>query len=131
MRTFGEGGSHTVDFFNEDILQYAEEIKQKIIEDNRTLGGENGYDFRTFSPLKGEYNSNPEDDIWIRIVPNFDTKSAKLTFLNNYIWTLDSAELWSMGIVEKLLKIWDIRDYQVRNKFNQYIISYQPIDEGL
>lgn len=79
MTAFGEGmkeDEKTIEF-NDYILQDAESIKQRIIERNRTEGEENGYDFELRDIRKGEYK--PENTIWIRILPNFETKSAKLT----------------------------------------------------
>src|SRR5215831_19114288 len=103
MTEFGEGIHE--DTFNEEILQNADSIKQSIIERNRTEGGENGYDFEVRNIKKGEYKQ--ENTRWIRIFPNFETKSAKLT-INHNLWSLDSIDLLCIEKVNDLLYKWDI-----------------------
>jgi len=123
MTEFGEGIHE--DTFNEEILQNADSIKQSIIERNRTEGGENGYDFEVRNIKKGEYKQ--ENTRWIRIFPNFETKSAKLT-INHNLWSLDSIDLLCIEKVNDLLYKWDIDEYCVCNQSNQFLIYYQPLE---
>jgi hypothetical protein len=126
MTAFGEGmkeDEKTIEF-NDYILQDAESIKQRIIERNRTEGGENGYDFELRDIRKGEYK--PENTIWIRILPNFETKSAKLT-INHDLWSLDAMDLLCIEDVKYLLNKWNIEEYCVCNKSNQFLMYYQPL----
>lgn len=127
MKAFGEGikeDEKTIEF-NHDILQDAESIKQRIIERNRTQGGENGYDFELRNLTKGEYK--PENIIWIRIFPNFETKSVKLT-INHDLWSLDAMDFLCIEMVKDLLYKWNIEEYCVCNMSNQFLMFYQPLD---
>lgn len=125
MTTFEEGVEQEDDF-NDSILQNAEKIKQDIIEKNRTLGGENGYDWESKSILKGDYNK-PENNVWIRIHPNFETKSAKLTIVNNDSWSLDTDEIFCIVHVKDILRKWGIEEYCICNRSNQFLMYFQPL----
>lgn len=123
-RIFGEGVKDGI-IYNDEILQNAENIKQHIMEMNRIEGGENGYDFQLRSIIKGKYKQ--ENPKWIRIFPNFETKSAKLT-INHNLWSLDAMDLGCVEIVKGLLRKWDIEEFCVCNQSNQFLIFYQPLE---
>jgi len=123
MTEFGEGVKYDITY-NYAILQNAENIKQHIIEMNRTEGGENGYDFELKPIRKGEYKQ--ENIRWIRIFPNFETKSAKLT-INHNLWSLDAMDLLCIEMVKDLLYKWNIEEFCVCNQSNQFLIFYQPL----
>jgi hypothetical protein len=124
MTVFGEGVKYEITY-NDDILQNAENIKQHIIEMNRTEGGENGYDFELKSIRRGEYKE--ENTKWIRIFPNFETKSAKLT-INHNLWSLDAMDLRCIEIVKGLLYKWNIEEFCVCNQSNQFLMFYRPLE---